>query len=131
MTKETIAGLSTDQIEKAIRQRLSFEDISYQLSHVDKDLFREKEHRRFNMSGYGDSVLTTQAILNEFFDLGIYDYTTYLFLNFYKGDGVLYYQYIGEDENRTEDLGGHGTIEIIHKILQLTALSGRKPYRRD
>ena len=81
MTKEEVFNL--------IRQRLSFGDeLQQQLRHVDKDKFM-KEHRRFEMSGFetqtGWCTVFNNDILNKFADLGIYNYTSYLFLDFYMG----------------------------------------------
>ena len=80
MTKEEVFNL--------IRQRLSFGDeLQQQLRHVDKDKFM-KEHRRFEMSGFetqtGWCTVFNNDILNKFADLGIYNYTSYLFLYPYK-----------------------------------------------
>ena len=77
MTKEEVFNL--------IRQRLSFGDeLQQQLRHVDKDKFI-KEHRRFEMSGFetqtGWCTVFNNDILNKFADLGIYNYTSYLFLD--------------------------------------------------
>jgi hypothetical protein len=58
----------------------------------------EKQHKRFKMSGYeaetGSCTIWNTSILNEFADLGIYDYTCYLFLDFYKGTPKLYLRYL-------------------------------------
>ena len=48
------------------------------------------------MSGYESkkeqSAVSNFSIVNEFADLGIYDYTKYLFVGFYKGTPTLYLQ---------------------------------------
>lgn len=53
-----------------------------------------KEHRRFEMSSYenykGECTLHNLSIINKFADLGIYDFTSYLFLDFHKGTPTLY-----------------------------------------
>ncbi len=93
------------------------------------------DHKRFEMSGYeyqvGKTVLHNLSILNEFADLGIYDYTTYLFLDFYKGTGTLYYQYFRENENLESDFGGHTTSQIIYEIFKLTIFSTKSRRRRN
>lgn len=114
--------------------------------------------KRFNMSGYDDKdgrgscVVNNQEVLNTFASYGIYEYTEYLYLDFYKGSGTIYFKYWNEqldkddtfwgiqlggehDEHtiyvgrRYEGLSGLTTSEIIVKILELTIYSG-KPKRR-
>lgn len=88
------------------------------------------------MSGYesqkGKCTVNNQMILNKFAHLGIYDYTNYLFLDFYKGIGTLYFQYFGDDvvHHRIE-LSGLGTTEIIFEIFNKTILSGKSKRRRN
>lgn len=86
------------------------------------------------MSGYeskiGDCTLHNLSVLNTFIDLGIYDYTDYLFLDFYKGSPTLYMKYFQTDQNLEFDKwSGFGTSEIIYEIFKLTILSN-KPKRR-
>lgn len=86
------------------------------------------------MSGYesetGECMINNLSIVNEFADLGIYDYTSYLFLDFYKGSPTLYLKYFTEAENlKIDDLDGYGTTEIIYRIFELTIFSN-KPKRR-
>ena len=74
--------MTKEEVLNFIRKRLSFgSEIKRQLKHVDEDDF-SKEHRRFEMSGCeqttGWCTLFNTAILNEFANLGIYDYTSYL-----------------------------------------------------
>ena len=89
---------------------------------------------RFDMSGYesnkGACTVHNTGILNLFADLGIYDYTEYLFLDFYKGIGTIYLKYWGDNENCEVQVGGYSTSSIILKIIQLTVLSGRNTRRR-
>lgn len=94
-----------------------------------------KDHYRFEMSGYesetGKCTLHNQMVLNKFAYLGLYDYTTYLFLDFYKGTPTLYMQYFYDPNNTIcLDLSGYGTTEIIYKILKLTVYSGKSSRRR-
>jgi hypothetical protein len=124
-----------EEVLEFIRERLSFsENIESHLKYVDKDLFR-KEHRRFEMSGYenktGECTEHNMSIVNLFAYLGIYDYTHYLFLDFYKGQGTLYFQYFGDDQPYSEDLGGCSTAEIIFTIFEITILSDKNKRRRS
>jgi hypothetical protein len=132
MTKEVLGSMSKDEVLDFIRERLAFNNIGSQLRHIDSDSFK-KEHRRFEMSGYesetGECTKFNLAIVNEFADLGIYDYTSYLFLDFYKGHGTLYLKYFHEKENLEFEFGGYGTMEIIYEIFQKTIFTD-KPTRR-
>jgi hypothetical protein len=139
MTQEELKTKSKEEIFDFIRERLAFkEDIQSQLRHCGDSSdnyagyyvtnFNKLEHRRFDMSGYdnhktGSCTIHNMNIVNEFADLGIYDHTNYLFLDFYKGEPILYYQYYSEElPNFRESLGGMGTVEIIYEILRLTVL---------
>jgi hypothetical protein len=124
-----------EEVLEFIGQRLSFEnEVATHLRHIDKDAFK-KEHRRFEMSGYeskvGQCTIFNQTVLNEFADLGIYDYTNYLFLDFYKGHGNLYLQYFNNKENLEFELGGHGTTEIIYFVFTKTIFSDNPQRRRN
>lgn len=93
-----------------------------------------EDHYRFEMSGYesktGECTLHNQLVLNKFAFLGIYDYTTFLFLDFYKGTPTLYFEYFHDTLNTQRiDYSGDSTSEIIYDILLLTVLSD-KPTRR-
>lgn len=121
---------SKEEVLDFIRERLPFrEDIQSQLRHVDREVF-QKEHRRFDMSGHegttGWSTVFNSAILNEFADLGIYNYTSYLFLDFDKGKPTLYLKYFSEDENLEFDFTGCSTCDIIYAIFELTIFSDKK-----
>jgi len=134
MEKYDLKSKTKEQVLDFIRQRLSFSnEIQTQLRYITETDFR-KEHRRFNMSGYeditGECTKFNLAILNEFADLGIYDYTSYLFLDFYKGCGTLYYKYFGEDLNQELEFAGLGTTDIIYEILKKTIFSNRNTRRR-
>lgn len=133
-TVEMLKKQSKEDVFDFIKSRLAFsEDILGQLRHVDKNEMR-KEHRRFDMSGYesikGECTVSNQAILNSFADLGIYDYTNYLFLDFYKGTPTLYLQYFQSDETVHEDFNGYGTVELIYEIFERTIFSERRQRRR-
>lgn len=91
---------------------------------------------RFNMSGYedktGDCTLHNLKVLNTFAKFGIYDYTDYLVLDFYKGCASLYLKYF-QSEERVEieyDFNGWTTSEIIAQIILLTVSSGKRERRR-
>ncbi len=133
-TVEILKNQSKEDVLTFIRKRLAFdEDIINQLRYIETDGLK-REHRRFEMSGYesniGECTLHNLSLLNEFADLGIYDYTSYLFLDFYKGHGVLYLKYINANENLEYELGGDGTVEIIYKIFELTIFSNMNTRRR-
>lgn len=136
MTAEILKTKSKEEILDFIRERLSFgSEVSSHLRQIDKDNFK-KEHRRFDMSGYesktGECTVSNLAILNEFADLGIYDYTSYLFLDFYKGSPTLYLKYWHENDNiEIDEWSGYGTTEIIYKIFERTIFSNKGTRRRD
>lgn len=93
-----------------------------------------KNGYNFNMSGYeaatGECTVRNIALLNMFSDLGIYDYTHYLFLDFHKGIGIIYYKYWNSSENLHLDVSGLGTTDIIYEIFKLTILSGKTERKR-
>ncbi|MBU0626063.1 hypothetical protein KKH82_01190 [Patescibacteria group bacterium] len=134
MTKEELQSKTKEEVIDFISKQLAFNEVEEHLKYVDKEQFK-KEHKRFNMSGYegktGECTVSNVAILNEFASLGIYDYTTYLFLDFYKGIGTLYLQYFGENENIELELGGYGTTEIIYTIFEKTIFSNKPTRRRQ
>ena len=135
MKTESLKTQTKEEVLAFIRKRLAFDkNIQAQLRKVDKNVF-SSEHRRFDMSGYevekGECTLSNLAIVNEFANLGIYDYTNYLFLDFYKGIGTLYFQYFGEDQSQTLELAGYGTTEIIYAIFEKTIFSNKSTRRRS
>ena len=137
MTKEKLQNISGNQICDFIRERLSFvKYIPYLENQIRRTEFNDlrEEHRRFDMSGYesktGDCTLQNMSILNEFADMVIYDYTKYLFLDFYKGGGELYYQYWEDRVNLQMGYAGEGTVDIIYDIFQKTIFSGKCTRRR-
>jgi hypothetical protein len=93
-----------------------------------------KDKIRFEMSGYSDNTGDCSShninIVNLFAHLGIYDCVSYLFLEFYKGCGTLYYRHYGQEHNHEEDLCGYGTVEIIYYILSVTILREDLDYKR-
>ena len=136
MTREDLKTKTKEEVLEYIRQKLSFDsNIENNLRHIDKEAFK-KEHKRFEMSGYesntGECTTTNLSILNEFANLGIYDYTTYLFLDFYKGNGTLYLQYWGNGNNEVfDEYGGWTTSEIIYAVFEKTIFSDKSTRRRD
>ena len=114
-----------EQTQSMIKTILSFED----------DFSQRKDRYRFEMSGYenekGEVTVYNQMILNKFAHLGIYDYTRFLFLDFYKGVGTLYFQYLNSNEVNEIEFPGLGTVEIIEEILNLTVYSGKQQRRRN
>lgn len=93
------------------------------------------ERLRFNMSGYeentGECTVHNIDIVNRFADLGIYDYTKYLFLDFYKGSGTIYFQFFDNDESFSIDVYELGTREIIYEIFTITIFSNSTKRRRQ
>ena len=136
MTREDLKSKTKEEVLEYIRQKLSFDSsIQNNLRHIDQEAFK-KEHKRFEMSGYesntGECTVNNLAVLNEFANLGIYDYTTYLFLDFYKGNGTLYLQYWGSNTNEVFDkYGGWTTSEIIYDIFEKTIFSNKSTRRRN
>lgn len=133
-TVEDLRKNTKGNILKFIRETLNFEEsIKGQLRHVKVEDF-EKEHYRFDMSGFenktGENTLHNQLVLNKFAYLGIYDYTHYLFLDFYKGTPTIYLKYFNENENLEYKLEGAGTVEIIYEIFKLTILSNKEKRQR-
>jgi len=134
MTKDELQLATKEEVFAFILQRLSFgSDVKDHLRHIDNELF-DKEHKRFDMSGYesetGQCTKLNMGIVNEFADLGIYDYTSYLFLDFYKGSGTLYFQYFGDSYNHEIELSGFGTTDIIYTIFEKTVFSNKSTRRR-
>ena len=126
--------MTKEEVFNFIRQRLSFNDeLLEQFRHVKKDDLA-KEHR-FEMSGNesktGWSTVFNTAILNEFADLGIYNYTSYLFLDFHNGTPTIYLKYFLEDENLEYTFNGYTTTEIIFEVLELTIFSGKPERKRN
>lgn len=140
-TAEELRSMSKEDVLAFIRKRLSFDkSLIEQFRYINRDNteeFRknfEREHYRFDMSGYenktGDNTLHNQFVLNKFADLGIYDHTSYLFLDFYKGHPTLYYKYFNGLKNEEVDLAGFGTTEIIYEIFKITIFTGGGRRRR-
>lgn len=134
MTTQELQKKSKGEVMDFIRQRLTFNECFLESLRGIETGQLERQHKRFDMSGYetntGNCTVWNTSILNEFSDLGIYDYTCYLFLDFYKGEPTIYLKYFYEHENLEFDgLAGYGTIEIIYYIFELTIFSS-KPKRR-
>ena len=134
-TAEILKKKTKKDVFNFIRNRLSFnENLISQLRHIDSNGIN-KEHRRFEMSGYennkGECTLHNLDILNEFADLGIYDFTSYLFLDFHKGTPTLYMKYFNENDNLEFDYSGYGTTEIVYLIFEKTIFSDKGTRRRD
>jgi len=135
MTVETLKTKTKEEVAEFIRTRLSFNAyIADSLRHVDKDEFK-KEHRRFEMSGYetetGQCTVGNLEILNVFADLGIYDFTSYLFLDFYKGQPTLCLKYFNDNDNLEFEFSGYGTTEIIYQVFEKTIFSNKPQRRRN
>lgn len=135
MTKEMLKAMSEKDVLNFIRERLSLTHITnmWHLRNVSVDDFK-KEHLRFEMSGYesntGECTLHNQMIVNKFADLGIYDYTHYLVLDFYKGSGTIYLKYWYDKEIIEDDVNAFTTSEIIYRIFELTIFTNRDDRKR-
>lgn len=121
-----IRSMNYNQLMDFIRDKLT----------INKELGERHSYRlRFEMSGYeinaGDCTLHNQRVLNTFAYLGIYDYTHYLFLDFYKGTPELYWRRFGCDQNKYKTFGGYTTSSIILEIFKLTILSNSPGRRRN
>ena len=124
MTKETLMAMSKEEVLNFIRERLSLAHLINvpHFRYINEDDFK-KEHLRFNMSG---DTPYNQMIVNKFDDLGIYDYTHYLELDFYKGSGTIYLKYWYDGETIEDDVCSFTTSEIIYRIFELTIFSNVK-----
>lgn len=135
LTVDELKSLTTPDVFKFIRKTLAFDSSiikSFRYSEPDW----EQEHLRFEMSGYdedsspGERTLYNLKLLNLFAYLGIYDYTHYLVLDFYKGSGTIYLKYFNEDRTVEIDVSGYGTVDIIYEVFKLTIFSGKDARRR-
>jgi hypothetical protein len=132
ITVQQLKGMLKEDALKQIRKILAFDDATR------KSLFKRDgmsdEHYRFDMSGYesipGACTIHNQFVLNKFAFLGIYDYTRFLALDFYKGQGTLYFSYWNDQEVHEEEFGGMGTCEIIYQILEMTVFTNKTIRRR-
>lgn len=135
MKVQELKNMPKEEILNFIRQRLSSEESEIgSLRKLESDKV-EKKHKKFDMSGYetkpGYCTVWNTSLLNEFADIGLYDYTSYLFLDFYKGIPTLYLKYFQKDENlEFDEWGGFGTTEIIYEIFKLTIFSDKEKRRR-
>jgi len=133
MTAEVLKTQTKEEVMNFIRETLSFKELS---SHIrdDSDNFFQKQHLRFDMSGYesvtGACTVNNINLLNKFAFLGIYDYTEYLFLDFYKGIPRLYLKYWNDINIEIDEWSGLGTTEIIYKIFELTIFTDKTKRRR-
>jgi hypothetical protein len=134
ITPEKLRKMSKEEIKLFIRMSLT-----------DEGNYIE-DHKRFDMSGYdcnytselkdrrGENTINNMEIINTFAYLGIYDYTEYVFVDFYKGISKIHLKYFyneDDDECNLEiELTGEGTIQIIYTLFELTILSERKQRRR-
>ncbi len=132
-TAEKLVEMDMDDVLAFIRKTLAYPDVV--INSAQKNIDLRNEHYRFDMSGEdgkvrGSNTIQNQTILNKFAYLGIYDYTKFITVDFYKGNGTIYYCYFNEDEVKTVDMGGYGTCEIIYEIFGLTIFSNKTKRRR-
>jgi hypothetical protein len=135
MTPEELKNLSKEQAMDFIRERLTLQPGTLKDQGIHHSKPGAEGRLRFEMSGYesytGECTLSNMEALNRFADLGLYDYTTYLFLDFHKGAPTLYLSYFWDEEPLDFNFSGMGTREIIYEILLLTVLSGKPARRRN
>jgi hypothetical protein len=135
---ENLKTNTDEEILNFIRKTLEFESIINDSIRLNEpfDITKKPQHYRFDMSGYdgniiGDCTVNNMNILNKFTKLGIYDYTHYLFLDFYQGTPSIYLKYWNSDQNlEIDNLAGYTTSEIILKIFKLTILTDKETRRR-
>jgi hypothetical protein len=128
--------MTEKELDAFILERLSFSGKVSQSIRYEEG--KKDDHYRFNMSGYdlgkrGSCDINNRFILDLFADVGIYDYSHFLSLDFYKGVGTLYISF-WDDREKTlyeECFSGAGTREIIKDILTMTVLSDRQTRRRN
>ncbi len=133
MTVDDLAKMSPNEVKDFIREKLLFPTGIEMSFRVDSEN-PLSHHKRFIMSGYetetGQCTVWNTSIVNEFAFLGIYDYTEYLFVDFYKGTGTIYLKYFCENDNLEYNMSGEGTTDIIYKIFELTIFSDKGTRRR-
>lgn len=126
MNIETLKQMTEHEVLNFIEKRLQFNDFFLHSLKYHKGSFDEKyykEHKRFDMSpsqtGKSEATAYNMSIVNLFADLGIYDSTRLLFLDFYKGCGTLYLKSFC-DKYYEYELSGYGSKDIILFILRKT-----------
>ena len=96
-------------------------------------LFNNGERLKFDMSGYGDNVVThNNNILHKFEHIGIFDYHLFVNIDFYKGSPTISFgDFYNQSNNKVFDgLGGYGTTELIFIIIKNTLFSNKTTRRR-
>lgn len=133
-TRDIIKNMSSVELELFIRKRLQYDQHQRSEFRPDENQSSKNQHRRFDMSGYGDDnnscYIHNFNILNLFRDCGVYDSVSYLYLDAYKGTVTVYYKWFNGDENHQKDFAGCGTVEIISILLQALSINCNKPKRR-
>lgn len=137
ITIEELKKLSKEEVLNEIRKILSFEQgiLDSLKDHKNTtSLSRDNQHYRFEMSGYetipGQVTIYNQNILNKFAFLGIYDFTDFLVLDFYKGSVRLFYQYFYSGNLIEEELDNYRTVDIIYRVFEITLFSDQGKRRR-
>lgn len=131
VTVQELKSMPKEDALNHIRKILAFDDVTRK-SLLKRDGM-SNEHYRFEMSGYdstpGSCTIHNLFVLNKFAFLGIYDYTKFLTIDFYKGAGSLYFRYWNDEHTQEVDLSGLGTCDIIYEVLNRTVFTN-KPIRR-
>ena len=84
-----------------------------------------------NESKTSQCTIFNTAILNEFADLGIYDYTSYLFLDFHNGTPTVYLKYFSKMKIWNIHLPDIPQRKSSFAILELTIFSGKPKRNRS
>lgn len=133
-TRDLIKNMSPSELETFVRKRLQYDQHQRSEFRPDENPNPKIQHRRFDMSGYGDDnnscYIHNFNILNLFRDCGIYDSVSYLYLDAYKGTVTVYYKWFNGNDNHEKDYAGSGTVEIIISLLQALSINCKKPKRR-
>ena len=95
----------------------------------------KKGDLHFEFSGYetetGQCTIHNQKVLNVFAEYGIYNFTSYLFLDFYKGCPTVYLKYWDSNEHLEQSFYGYSSSEIIYEIFKLTIIPFEGGRRRQ
>lgn len=135
ITAEQLKQMPKEEVFAFIRKVLAYPEVVIKSAQKNVDL--RGEHYRFDMTGEdgrttGSNTIHNQTILNKFAFLGIYDYTKFLTIDFYKGHGTLYFCYFNDDIESVQEveLGGYKTTEIIYEVFKRTIFTDLPKRRR-
>lgn len=147
LKKDYLRDTKPEVIKSLIREMLAFDrevyddlrDYEYNLFEKDEVKLRNskyKEHKRFEMSGYGETAATCSIhnnnILRLFVDWGLYSQIEFIYVDAYKGNITLHYKEWGSDDYKCveDEYGGWGTVDILYDIIQRVVVNNSASYRR-